>query len=292
MAAWAVTAWRLKHPQCRISWATETFCLPVVDHERLATEVIEFRRQSWKSRKGSPAALWEQWQAYAALRRREFDFAADLQGHLKTALAVRMVRARHKISRPGTDALARRLVPQASGPLPTHEVDKSLAILRCFSPDLDMPTRPFLPISENPHQETRPVATITTGASRADKLVPVEVWQQVAVGLTDAGYRVVALGGPGDPALAQPAENLVGKTTLRETLAWLEHCQLHLCGDTGTGHLAAGYGVPTISVFMSESYAPERYAPRGEKVTLIRAFQDGCSAAALLEAAKAQIATK
>ncbi len=45
--------------------------------------------------------------------------------------------------------------------------------------------------------------------------------------------------------------NLIGKTTLAELISALSECRLLLTNDTGTMHLAAFLGVPTVSLFGS-----------------------------------------
>jgi ADP-heptose:LPS heptosyltransferase len=67
-------------------------------------------------------------------------------------------------------------------------------------------------------------------------------------------------GAPGEKALGEalhdgldgtPHQNLIGKTTLAELIQQLHGCRLLLTNDTGTMHLAAALGVPTVSVFAS-----------------------------------------
>ncbi len=54
-----------------------------------------------------------------------------------------------------------------------------------------------------------------------------------------------------EKALEGPCENLLGKTSLAELIATLRSCHVLLTNDTGTMHLAAYLGVPTVAIFGS-----------------------------------------
>ncbi len=68
--------------------------------------------------------------------------------------------------------------------------------------------------------------------------------------------------------LKAPHENFVGKTRLSELITKLRQCQLLLTNDTGTMHLAAALGVPTVSVFGST--CPVETGPLGERHSVIQ----------------------
>jgi lipopolysaccharide heptosyltransferase II len=68
--------------------------------------------------------------------------------------------------------------------------------------------------------------------------------------------------------------NLIGKTTLGELMDRLAECRLLLSNDTGTMHLAAALGVPTISVFGSTE--PRLTGPLGPGHRILR-HQVECS---------------
>lgn len=68
--------------------------------------------------------------------------------------------------------------------------------------------------------------------------------------------------------LKAPHENWVGKTRLSELIAKLRQCQLLLTNDTGTMHLAAALGIPTVSIFGST--CPVETGPLGERHTVIQ----------------------
>ena len=63
-------------------------------------------------------------------------------------------------------------------------------------------------------------------------------------------------------------QNLVGKTSLTELIQQLTQCRLLLTNDTGTMHLAAAIGIPTVSIFGSTE--PILTGPLGTKHVIVR----------------------
>jgi lipopolysaccharide heptosyltransferase II len=57
-----------------------------------------------------------------------------------------------------------------------------------------------------------------------------------------------------ETALGGNCTNFIGKTTLAELIEQLRKCRLLLTNDTGTMHLAAHLGVPTIAIFGSTEH--------------------------------------
>jgi len=92
--------------------------------------------------------------------------------------------------------------------------------------------------------------TISVSAGQANKAYPASGWTEAAQELQSRGFLIEFLGGPTDkPIEIEGTTNLVGKLSLGETLERVGASALHLCGDTGTGHMAAALGVPVVSVF-------------------------------------------
>ncbi|HZC36903.1 MAG TPA: glycosyltransferase family 9 protein, partial [Chthoniobacterales bacterium] len=68
--------------------------------------------------------------------------------------------------------------------------------------------------------------------------------------------------------IGSSATNLAGKTSLPELIRELQRCQLLLTNDTGTMHLAAHLGVPTVAIFGSTE--PALTGPIGGRNVVLR----------------------
>ncbi|MEM6884436.1 MAG: glycosyltransferase family 9 protein [Verrucomicrobiota bacterium] len=113
---------------------------------------------------------------------------------------------------------------------------------------------------------------------------PPEKFEALMHALAREGRRIILVGHPDDdPALlhlrAKGSEmsgtwsDLSGQLDLAES-AWLfESCRLHISRDTGTSHLAAAMGCPTLAIFgrLEPEYGPVRWRPLGKSVHLIQA---------------------
>lgn len=88
--------------------------------------------------------------------------------------------------------------------------------------------------------------------------------------------RIVLVGGSGEmkigrdiAAIASCATlNLVGRTTIRETMGILSLCRLIITNDSGPMHVAAALGVPIVALFGPTD--PVATAPRAEARRVIR----------------------
>jgi ADP-heptose:LPS heptosyltransferase len=259
MAAWAATAYREKYPEGFLCWAVESRCASIIERSRLCNLVHEFPREQWKKKRWSPAVWREQILAYTELRKLHFDAGLDLQGHSKTALCLRIANPRRRIQARATDAMARRLNPMPTGqPEGMHAIEWNHHALEQLG-EFELPERPIMPAA---HARSPGLVTISVSAGQTDKTYPADGWKQVAGGLLSKGLEVRFLGGPGDPQIrCAGAIDLVGKLSLSDSMNEVARSGLHLCADTGTGHMAAAYGTPVISVFGPTD--PHVYRPYG-----------------------------
>jgi heptosyltransferase II len=109
---------------------------------------------------------------------------------------------------------------------------------------------------------------------------PLERYAQVIRQLHPAlpDYEWVFFGAPNEAEMGEelsrqvgadiPHTNRVGKTRLAELIQELRRCRLLLTNDTGTMHLAAALGVPTVSLFGSTE--PILTGPLGAQHTVLR----------------------
>ncbi|WP_336660725.1 glycosyltransferase family 9 protein [Leucobacter sp. USHLN153] len=111
-------------------------------------------------------------------------------------------------------------------------------------------------------------AVIHVGAFYGSRQWPVERFAEVARALVEAGHHVVVTGDERDreraeqvAALAGLAEDdvLAGRIGLAEFAAVVARAVIVVTADTGAGHLASAYGIPSVIIFGPAS--PEEWGP-------------------------------
>jgi ADP-heptose:LPS heptosyltransferase len=68
-------------------------------------------------------------------------------------------------------------------------------------------------------------------------------------------------------AAQRPLISLAGRTNLKQLACVLEFSEVHVCGDTGSGHLAAALGRPVVSIIGPTD--PERVCPYGQRANTL-----------------------
>lgn len=151
--------------------------------------------------------------------------------------------------------------------------------------------RVCLPVSESERERGReilksldvhhkPVVILAPGASRADKRWPVERYAQLAIQLNGLFLTPpvwVVLTGPNEWELGRQLchrlENfhldasrslqvhMLPELELADLAAVISCSSMYIGNDSGPTHLAAGMGIPTVSIFMHTD--PRMWSPRG-----------------------------
>jgi ADP-heptose:LPS heptosyltransferase len=168
---------------------------------------------------------------------------------------------------------------------PVHKVLEAARTLRIE----DEPAPPYLYTSAETEalaaeltQGYGPILAIAPAANWVGKTWPVERFSQVAMRLLGPGGpmrggRLMILGGPEDAKTALQLKDVVmrkqlidltGRTDLLGSFAALKRARLYIGNDSGTTHLAAAAGAPTLALF---GPSDERlYAPWGENARVVR----------------------
>lgn len=257
MAAHVPSRIRRAQPDSTIEWAVESRCADVVDTESLCNAKHAIPRDVWRSQRWSPVTWRAAMTYYSRLRTQKFDFGLDLQGHLKTAICLRIAKPNQRLAIQATDALAKRLNPVLPTPaIRPHCVEHALACLAAVA-DFDADSKPIMPCLRAERAKVlshvpadAPIAAIAVSAGQWDKAYQAEKWSIIADELSKRGFTVAFIGGPECAAPpSRGAIDFVGRLSLAESCALIAESALVLAGDTGAGHIAAGYETPVVSVF-------------------------------------------
>ncbi len=223
----------------------------------------------------------EEWAPFvAAARARAFDLALQCYG---ANTAANEVTAALGAARTGGFFLpgAWEADLELSIPYPQHlhEVDRHLALMAHLGAPaadpgaLELPIRPE---EERAHAALlartglRPggYAILHPGATSPSRRWPAARFAEVGDALRARGLAVVLTGVAGEQALtaavaeamAAPALDLCGATSLGGAAALCRDAALVVANDTGTGHIAGATGTPSVVLFLSGD--PGRFGPR------------------------------
>ncbi len=162
-------------------------------------------------------------------------------------------------------------------PAPSHRPSQLSRLDRLDR--LDRPDRPDLPArpdqTPGPDQsdQAAPLIGVTLvhpGGAAPARRWPVDRWVSVARGLAGRGHRVVVTGSRPEAALATEvarraglpaAAVLAGDTDLLGLCALVADARLVVATDSGVGHLATAYGIPSVLLFGPVS--PAAWGPAG-----------------------------
>jgi len=178
----------------------------------------------------------------------------------------------------------RAIWKKSSGPA-VHKVIEAARILKIE----DDPAPPF--IFTSPQTEARaaeltagsgPILALAPAANWLGKTWPLERFSRVAMRLLGPdgpmrGGRLMILGGPDDHKLAKGLGDVVMRnqfidltqnTDLLTAFACLKRARLFIGNDSGTMHMAAAAGIPTLGLFGPSN--EQLYGPWGEFTRTVR----------------------
>ncbi|HEX2046516.1 MAG TPA: glycosyltransferase family 9 protein [Acidimicrobiales bacterium] len=135
-----------------------------------------------------------------------------------------------------------------------HEVRRWCQLLQASGISADPADLDLRPPPHRWHGAT----VIHPGASSPARRWPAERWAEVARAEVAEGRRVIVTGSATERELATrvaeraglpPDAVLAGRTDLLGLAATVAGAAVVLCGDTGVGHLATAFGIPSVVLF-------------------------------------------
>jgi len=253
----ALRALRATYPKAQITLLAKPWVKQLYEAERSIDAVIEL----------DPKANWKQ---ARALRTEKIDLAILFPNSFDSALQVFLTGATRRIgyARDARSFLLTDAIPiPKSGDIPKHERFYYLELLRRSGLINELPTASEIHLdgAEAAAQRGRrvfeargvklPVIGVSPGAAygSAKRWLP-ERFAEAAARLAEGG-SIAIFGSAAERSMcAQVADacaghNFAGTTTLREFIDLTAACQLFLTNDSGAMHIAAGLGVPSLTVF-------------------------------------------
>ena len=133
----------------------------------------------------------------------------------------------------------------------------------------------------------QPLALIHPGSGSRQKCVAPEVFVSVLEWLRREGFHALVIEGPAEGTVA----NLLGLLPVKPTVlrgmsltqlaGVLAHASLYVGHDSGVTHLSSLLGVQTVALFGPTD--PERWAPRGDHVRVLRGGLCTCQSWEMVE---------
>jgi heptosyltransferase-2 len=220
------------------------------------------------------------------LRALRFDKVYVLKRSLSSAVLAWMTGAPKRI---GFDTEGRGILLTTRVPYrhDRHEVENFLDVLKADGVKVE---DDYLEIWTTPEEERNAARVLKeAGINASERIAAIHPFSAVPqrgwpmenfAALVDrmrneAGFRPVVLGGPGDVGPFGPMRHLfgagtvdlVGKCTLRETIALLKQCVLFVGNDSGIMHLATAAGTPLVALFGPQS--PVKFGPWSDRAKVI-----------------------
>ena len=253
----ALRALRAAYPKAHIALLAKPWVKQLYEAERSVDAVIQL----------DPELRWKQ---AIRLRAEKFDLAVLFPNSFESALQVFLTGAKRRIgyARDARSFLLTDAIPiPKSGDIPKHERFYYLELLRRAGLIDALPNISEIHLdgaeaaAERGRQifESRgvnlPVIGVSPGAAygSAKRWLP-ERFAEAAARLAE-GASIAIFGSAAERSMcaqvsaACAGHNFAGTTTLREFIDMTAACQLFLTNDSGAMHIAAGLGVPSITIF-------------------------------------------
>ncbi|MFH3478776.1 lipopolysaccharide heptosyltransferase I [Xanthobacter variabilis] len=251
-------------PDIEIDWVVEEAFVPIARLHPAVRRTIAFPLRRLRK---APLAAWRSGEAgrvIGALQAEHYDVIVDAQGLMKSAIVARLARGaqRHGFDRRSAREPMGSLLLQHRHFLP--EVEQiSHRIRRLFALALGLP-QPEGPADTGldaarlpaPPAGARPYMILLHGTAWRTKEWPSAHWRELTGLMGAAGYDVALFAQGAEErrraeaiAADAPHARVVPPAGLADLLPVVAHAAGAVTVDTGLGHIAAAFGVPTVGLY-------------------------------------------
>lgn len=280
-------ALKRRYPGARITWTVEDWVAPLIQDHPAIDRVVIFPRFARSVQPSLRQWLQKLREGAWSLRSESYDVSLDLQGLLKSAMVAALAHATVRLGIEGQREGAHFVsaaVPRPAGL--RHAVDEYLDAARFLGADTsraefglkaDPPAAGKVAalLVEAGAASDRPMIVLNPSSSARRKSWPIANWIEL-IGALDRSSTLVIIGGVENRErhgqIMRSARNGVidftGRLTLRELVALLARCSVHVAADTGSAHIAAALGPPVVGIYGPTS--PARLSPYGQRDLVVR----------------------
>lgn len=145
---------------------------------------------------------------------------------------------------------------------------------------LDEDVKEFAADYRSPNKPLVVISPCSSNRSRNFRNWSIENYAVAIKHLVDRGCRVVLTGGPSELEIEYGAalsangiaDDLIGKTSLKQLAALIDAADLVICPDSGPAHMATAFGTPVLGLYASSN--PDRTGPFASRELTVNRYPD------------------
>ena len=276
----AIQAIQKQWPTTQITWIMGKIEAQLL-HDLPGVNVIVFDKSTGFS---GMRAIWKQ------LADQNFDALLHMQLALRASVLTLGIKAKYKIgfnrkrAKEAQWLFTNKKIGDTSS---THVLDSFFEFVYFLGIDKTTPSW-NIPLSEDDlnfaktvTDNDKPIFVISPAASKDERNWLSERYAEVADYAVKQGFKVILCGSPaprevklGDDItrlMNEKANNLIGKTSLKQLTAVIKQAKLLLAPDSGPAHIATTQGVPVIGLYGHSN--PNRTRPYLSQKSVISVYE-------------------
>jgi heptosyltransferase I len=145
---------------------------------------------------------------------------------------------------------------------------------------LDEDVKEFAADYRSPNKPLVVISPCSSNRSRNFRNWSIKNYAVAIKHLVDRGCRVVLTGGPSELEIEYGAalsangvaDDLVGKTSLKQLAALINAADLVICPDSGPAHIATAFGTPVLGLYATSN--PDRTGPFASRELTVNRYPD------------------